>query len=794
MARTAAAVKDKLIKEKPKSIRKPKVDKVLVDSNDAELKALADLVQAKSASIELNGQRKRSVYESGSFALDCALGCIDPELGTGGFRERSVVEVFGPPGVFKCLGYNTPIIMFDGTIKMVQDICVDDLLMGPDSSPRTVTKLHRGSDQLYEVAPVKGDSFICNSVHVLSLKDSYNHKRIDNIPLCDYLGKSNNYKHSFKLYRPSIIEFLPSGKLPLDPYYLGIWLGDGHANSHGVTTPEPEVVAYLEEYAASFGMHLTVKKERGCATINATFGIRKGHGKLHNPLKLALRKCGLLGNKHIPLSYLTASVADRMSLLAGLLDSDGHYDTKSNTFQITQKNERLTNDILFLCRSLGMAIYAKKHKTSWTYKGQKKFSEAFYMCVNGDIDKIPNKLPRKKACPRQQVKSNLVTGFSVNQIGFGDYYGFSLDGPDKLFLLGDFTVTHNTGTLEHAIVSVQKRGMWAFLLSSEEPDYERMQRVGIDLNKLQIINCYEPQQKGDTRLTLAESALPRLIEASANAKVGIIAIDSLKGLSSAGQIYEKGDAKKGKDRPFSASEMAIRARMMEKFFDRLKVKNQRAITFIVNQTNEKPKGDRFDDEYCEEWRRPKTSGGRRKEFEEQIRIEIESRAITEEEKHDMFNRRHKLSYKPGIGIKVIYRIRKNKFSPYQSERIAISDFSFDNHSFDRESEVLDYATYLDLIEQSGPWYVFEGLKFQGRPAVIDYFKENPDKRIALERQILPRHNELFALKQTADKQEPKARYAFGKQAYSEVATEDDADPPPDYGDDVERDDDGDSDE
>lgn len=71
-----------------------------------------------------------------------------------------------------------------------------------------------------------------------------------------------------------------------------------------------------------------------------------------------LRELNLLNNKHIPAIYMYNSKEIRLALLAGLIDSDGYYD-HSNIYEITQKNKRLSDDILYLCRSLGFACYQR---------------------------------------------------------------------------------------------------------------------------------------------------------------------------------------------------------------------------------------------------------------------------------------------------------------------------------------------------------------------------------------------------------------------------------------------------
>ena len=73
------------------------------------------------------------------------------------------------------------------------------------------------------------------------------------------------------------------------------------------------------------------------------------------------------------------------------------------------------------------------------------------------MSEIPSRIPRKRVAPRQQKKDVLRTGFSVESLGDDDYYGFTLDG-DGQFLLGDFTVTHNTEMAIHLIQEAQRKG------------------------------------------------------------------------------------------------------------------------------------------------------------------------------------------------------------------------------------------------------------------------------------------------------------------------------------------------
>jgi intein/homing endonuclease len=130
----------------------------------------------------------------------------------------------------------------------------------------------------------------------------------------------------------------------------------------------------------------------------------------------------MLNNKHIPNIYKLNSRENRLRLLAGLLDSDGYYDKEKTSFEFTQKNEKLMDDVIYLSRSLGFACYKSVKNTTWTHKGIKKSGTAFRISITGKgIEEIPTLIPRKKAEPRKQIKDVLVTGITVEYVNEDDY-------------------------------------------------------------------------------------------------------------------------------------------------------------------------------------------------------------------------------------------------------------------------------------------------------------------------------------------------------------------------------------
>jgi len=388
----------------------------------------------------------------------------------------------GEPGIGKCHAKDTPILMANGSIKLVQDILVGDEIMGDDSAPRKVLSLGRGKDTMYDIIPVKGDTYRVNSEHILCLKysgnlmiekvnenaykvkeyigkinkfkyktfhtkeeaDKYittiNYDNILEISVKDYLNMPSNIKKRLKTYRTSV-EF-PHINPDFDPYIIGLWLGDGSSRNSMISNQDSAVLLYLRNALPESNLMLSYKSKYDYYIRAIT------SGKKDNILLMTLKKYNMINNKHIPDIYKINSRKVRLQVLAGLIDSDGSYYSK--TYQISTIIKQLRDDILYLSRSLGFAAYSREKETSWTYKGEKKYSKCFSIHISGNIDTIPVKIERKKAQIREQIKDVLVSGITVKESGYDDYYGFTLDGNHR-YLIGDFTVTHNTSLIKNGI-------------------------------------------------------------------------------------------------------------------------------------------------------------------------------------------------------------------------------------------------------------------------------------------------------------------------------------------------------
>jgi replicative DNA helicase len=404
--------------------------------------------------------RIETLHQQEGTITGASTGFTDFDEMTSGLQPSDLIIVAGRPSMGKCLGKGTRVLMYSGELRKVEDLRIGDLLMGDDSTPRRILSLARGRENMYRIRQNKGIDYRVNESHILSLKRSreeggHRHGELLNISVRDYLAQSDKFRSNYKGYKVAV-EFQPR-TLPIESYFVGLWLGDGNTADVRISTRDPEVVDYLAGYAERLGLVLREQSAEGkCPMYAITSGCRGGSQNEDDSLQRKLRELELLGNKHIPQAYLANATTQRLELLAGLIDSDGHYDVRCGGYEITQTDPRLARQIKFLCDTLGYRTSLIEKKASIRETG---FEATVYRVrFFGDVDRIPVRIPRKQAKPWTCRRSWNQTGIAVEPEGLGEYFGFELDG-NGLFLLEDMTVTHNTtfamNIAEHVAVREQ---------------------------------------------------------------------------------------------------------------------------------------------------------------------------------------------------------------------------------------------------------------------------------------------------------------------------------------------------
>ena len=172
----------------------------------------------------------------------------------------------------KCFHPDTPMLLYDGSLTFMRDIRVGDVLRSPDNKPRVVLEKHSGYGKLFKINQTKGDSYIVNQDHLLSLKKrascraekrkgksgAYIKSRsrytsfADTIalPVEEFNGKSTRFRENFRGWKGDLINY-PKREVTIDPYFLGLWLGDGDKNIPIITNIDPEIIVTSKNMAIS---------------------------------------------------------------------------------------------------------------------------------------------------------------------------------------------------------------------------------------------------------------------------------------------------------------------------------------------------------------------------------------------------------------------------------------------------------------------------------------------------------------------------------------------------------------
>lgn len=358
-------------------------------------------------------------------------------------------------GPMFCHRKGQEILLANGQLATVENLSIGSRLVGMDGKVRTVIKCHRGRGQMARIIPDRGGQpFVVTINHKLTLIDRPHRKngkpserggRLVDISVEKWLEWPKWKKSMFKLFHVGVDKFPDATSEPLriDPYFLGLLLGDGCIiKGVAVTTTDNEILDELRRQATIWNLRLVPDH------ITWHFSGTRG---VQNPLQKELVVLGLLGTdsatKFIPQCYKTASKQQRLELLAGLIDTDGYQSRGS--WQYTSKSRTLANDVAFIARSLGLSATVKEVKK----RAQTGVWGNYYtVYIGGNTSIVPVRLPRKRGKQREDVA---FSSFSVELLGEEEFFGVEVDG-DHRYLMCDFLVTHNSGKTEELIRRIKR--------------------------------------------------------------------------------------------------------------------------------------------------------------------------------------------------------------------------------------------------------------------------------------------------------------------------------------------------
>ena len=361
---------------------------------------------------------------------------------------------------YECFDPETLVLMADGCLKKIKDISVNEEVMGPDGKPRRVLARHTGIDHMYELkALTGGENQIVNSKHQIYYKQKDYHKKTEYTKLqspVDLLKETQHRKYISNLrYLQRVKDILPerytNDQLLIDPYILGLWLGDGFVKKPAIITQDSEIVQAVSQYVNDNNLQLNVSTQDNTLLLNMIASRKRYGNKPKNPFIQALKYYHIFDRKDIPEQYIYTTKENKLRLLAGLIDTDGYFSKRDNYYIFSQCESRkhIVDKAAFIARSLGFKCTVTKYNDYYTKQilGQNKPSKCeptWVLSILDGNDVIPCKVARKQGSV-QKIKGNpLQSNFKVEYKGIGEYCGITVDG-DNLFVLGDFTIVHNCG-------------------------------------------------------------------------------------------------------------------------------------------------------------------------------------------------------------------------------------------------------------------------------------------------------------------------------------------------------------
>lgn len=329
----------------------------------------------------------------------------------------------------------TEVLMQNNTFKKVEDIEIGDKLKGPDGYERTVLRTYSGTDNMYKITLSNGDYQIVNSTHPIRFIKHNWHNSTDSELLLTAPELMGRNLAGCYIEKANIL--YPHKDVLINPYFLGLWLGDGDSSRLDVANEDSEVLQWLSDNYKGYIRDLNQSKT--CKVYHIS--------KVDNPLNEAFKAYGLYNNKHIPDDYIYNDSEVGLNVLAGLIDTDGTYSKKTHSdfFEITQRSDR--KHILDACKAIATNLGLKCTMSTRIASGKKPGTLHYRLRISGNIDIIPTKIRRKQAPPRitkykQKRNWNYYT-FKVEPYKVDKFYGFTLD-KDSLFVLKDGSITHNT--------------------------------------------------------------------------------------------------------------------------------------------------------------------------------------------------------------------------------------------------------------------------------------------------------------------------------------------------------------
>lgn len=353
-------------------------------------------------------------------------------------------------------------IKVPGGWKTMGEMEIGTAITAPDGSTTLVTGLFPNGEQpIYRITFADGRTTEAGGEHLWKVYyvNSQPHRRwriVDTVEMQRLISMPNPRVY-VQLVESEIGYDI---ELPMEPYTLGVILGDGGltSDSISITKNDKEIFEELEKHLPDSLCFSTVNSRTKLI-------VRKDPSKSRNIYRSILQEMDLMGKKSpekfIPKQYLDASTAQRLAILQGLMDTDGTVEKNSTTVSFTSTSEQLAKDVQYLVRSLGGIATITQRYPTFSYKGEKKQGLlAHTVFIRHPKPSCLFRLPRKKELTNdnnQYADSLKLRVSKIEYIGHKLAQCISVAHPDRLYVTDDFIVTHNSYTAMRAMADIGMR-------------------------------------------------------------------------------------------------------------------------------------------------------------------------------------------------------------------------------------------------------------------------------------------------------------------------------------------------
>ena len=371
-------------------------------------------------------------------------------------KPRKTALLAGEMGTGKAQPLSAKILTPTGWRDM-GSLRVGDIIIDPEGGTTTIEGVFpQGIKPVYRVTFCDGTSTVCCDDHLWLVNTPLRKWRDQParvLSLREIRGRlhhaNGNRQHFIPLVAP--VEFAET-QVPLDPYLLGVLLGDGGlTKSVRLSTGDEQILRLIEPMLPSGVSIVPVKG----SLYDYDLFVKRGQ---RNPVSQALRGLDLFGrrseHKFVPPSYLHNSVEVRTAILQGLLDTDGGVANDRGTgIEYTSVSEQLARHVRELVQSLGGVATLAPKETTYTHKGQKHQGQTAYcLYITLPPDIRPFRLARKLAAYSPGTKYGPSRSIEkVEYVGGEACQCIKVSSPNSLYVTDDYIVTHNTSMATVAV-------------------------------------------------------------------------------------------------------------------------------------------------------------------------------------------------------------------------------------------------------------------------------------------------------------------------------------------------------